>query len=584
MRGWLNINALVREGRLEVSFSYGRKRYRHDRIERLAAHYQDALRELIAHCCNGAVGLTPSDVPLSGLAQADLDRLATTLNLRDVEDIYPLSPMQQGMLFHTLRDDANDSYVNQLGIELFGVDAGKLRAAWQAISDRHAALRTGFVWQNLSGASQQVVHRHVTVPFVEEDCRDSPPAELDAALAEISRHDREKGFDILQPPLQRIRLIRLDENRHWLIWTHHHIFVDGWSSARLVAEVLQQASGEPLPAVQGSYRDYIAWQRSRDHESSERFWREVLAGLATPTLLASTLVATKTSRAEGHASIGLAVDAALTERLKSFAKHERVTLNTLIQGAWAQLLRRHSGQSAVCFGVTISGRPTELPGSEEMVGLFINTLPIVDAPNPEAIVGDWLRTLQEQNLALREHGWTPLYEVQRLAGHAGQPLFDSILVFENYPIDQGLLRGGEGGPRIGRVAHVTPTNYALAVAVFAVGDRLNIEFNYDARQFDEADILRLRDILQDLLVRIVANAERVLGDLRSASDEDARRILDWSGAAQLTSVPSCADVVTHIEVQAAQAPSAVAIVWGDQRIAYGELNGRANALARRLRL
>lgn len=584
MRGWLNINALVRAGRLELSFGYGRKRYRHATIERLAAHYQDALRELVVHCCNGAVGLTPSDVPLSGLAQADLDRLAATLDLRGVEDIYPLSPMQQGMLFHALRDGANDSYVNQVGLELFGVDAGKLRAAWQAVSDRHAALRTGFVWRNLSGASQQVVHRHVTVPFVEEDWRDSLHAELDAALAAISRHDREKGFDISQPPLQRIRLIRLDDNRHWLIWTHHHIFVDGWSSARLVAEVLQQVSGDSLPAVQGSYCDYIAWLQGRDHESAERFWRTALSGLDTPTLLANTLATRKTSKAEGHATIGLAVDAALTERLKSFAKHERVTLNTLIQGAWAQLLRRHSGQPAVCFGVTISGRPAELPCSEEMVGLFINTLPIVDAPNPEAIVGDWLRQLQEQNLALREHGWTPLYEIQRLASHAGQPLFDSILVFENYPVDEGLLRGREGSPRIGRVAHVTPTNYALAVAVFAADDRLNIEFNYDAGQFDEATVLRIRDILHDLLQRIVASAEQVLGGLRAVADQDARRIIDWSGAAQLTSASSCTDVVTYIEVQAAQAPSAVAIVWGDQRVAYGELNARANALARRLRL
>ncbi|MEY9984238.1 amino acid adenylation domain-containing protein [Bradyrhizobium yuanmingense] len=274
----------------------------------------------------------------------------------------------------------------------------------------------------------------------------------------------------------------------------------------------------------------------------------------------------------------------MTERLKSFAKHERVTLNTLIQGAWAQLLRRHSGQSAVSFGVTISGRPAELPGSEEMVGLFINTLPIVDATSPQAIVGDWLRQLQEQNLALREHGWTPLYDIQRLAGRAGQPLFDSILVFENYPIDEGVLRGGEGGPRLGRVAHVTPTNYALAVAVFAAGDRLNIEFNYDRSRVDEAAILRLRDILHALLERIAANSERALGDLSAAVERDARRALEWSGAARLTSASSCADVVMHIEAQAAQARSAIAIVCGDQRISYGELNARANALARRLRL
>ncbi|MCP3401820.1 non-ribosomal peptide synthetase [Bradyrhizobium sp. CCGB20] len=581
MRGWLNITGLVRESRLELTFGYGRRRYRPATVERLAAHYEDALRELVAHCCDGAFGLTPSDVALAGLGQVDLDRLATTLDPRGIEDIYPLSPMQQGMLFHALRDGPNDAYVNQIGLELFGVDAGKLRAAWQAVSDRHAALRTGFVWQNLSGAAQQVVYRHVTVPFVEEDWRDDTPMDLEAALAEISRHDRESGFDISQPPLQRIRLIRLDDNRHWLIWTHHHIFVDGWSSARLIAEVLQHASGDTLPAVQGCYRDYIAWLQGRDRESADRFWREALAGLETPTLLANAI--SKTSGAEGHASVGLAVDARLTERLKSFAKRERVTLNTLIQGAWAQLLRRHSGQSAVCFGVTISGRPAELPGSEEMVGLFINTLPIVDAPNPQTIAGDWLRQLQERNLALREHGWTPLYEIQRLAGHAGQPLFDSILVFENYPIDEGLLRGGEGGPRLGRVAHVTPTNYALAVAVFAASDRLNIEFNYDRCRFDEAAILRLRDILHDLLERIVANAERVLGDLRSVTDQDARRIFGWSGAAEAPPASS-ADVVTHIEAQAAQAPSAVALVWGDQHICYGELNARANALARRLRL
>ncbi|MCA1389298.1 amino acid adenylation domain-containing protein [Bradyrhizobium sp. IC3123] len=584
MRGWLNITGLVRDGRLELSLGYGRKRYRDATVERLAAHYKDALRELIAHCCNGAFGLTPSDVPLSGLAQVDLDRLAAALDLRGIEEIYPLSPMQQGMLFHALRDGANDAYVNQVGLELFGVDAGKLKAAWQIVSDRHAALRTGFVWQNLSGAAQQMVHRHVTVPFVEEDWRGSAPPDLQAALAEIFRRERAMGFDISRPPLQRIRLIRLDDDRHWLIWTHHHIFVDGWSSARLVAEVLQQASGRPLPAVQGGYRDYIAWLQGRDRESAERFWREALAGLEAPTLLANTLTPPKTSLAEGHASVGLAVDAALTERLKSFAKHERVTLNTLIQGAWAQLLRRHSGQSAVSFGVTISGRPAELPGSEEMVGLFINTLTIVDATSPQAIVGDWLRQLQEQNLALREHGWTPLYDIQRLAGRAGQPLFDSILVFENYPIDEGVLRGGEGGPRLGRVAHVTPTNYALAVAVFAAGDRLNIEFNYDRRRFDEAAILRFRDILHALLERIAANSERALGDLSAAVEQDARRALEWSGAARLTSASSCADVVMHIEAQAAQARSAIAIVCGDQRISYGELNARANALARRLRL
>ncbi|MGY3617881.1 amino acid adenylation domain-containing protein [Bradyrhizobium sp. USDA 10063] len=602
LRGWLNINGEVREGCLRLSFGYGRRRYRRETVERLARSYAAALRELVDHCTSGARGVTPSDVPLSGLRQADIDRLGMALDWRNVEDIYPLSPMQQGMLFHALRDGDDDVYVNQIGLELLDVDPAKLRAAWQAVSDRHAALRTGFVWQSLSGSAQQVVYRHVAVPFIEEDWRDrtielvrnGKPSELDAALAEASRRERGNGFDMSRPPLQRVRLIRLDDNRYWLIWTHHHIFLDGWSSARLIAEVPQHMDGGTLPGVHGSYRDYIAWLQSRDHKVSVAFWHDALATLETPTLLADALASTPPAPdASGHARLALTVDRELTDRLKTFAMRERITLNTLVQGAWAQLLRQHVGQSTVCFGVTVSGRPAELPGSEEMVGLFINTLPIVDEANPQTPVGVWLHRLQEKNLALREHGWTPLYEIQRLAGQAGRALFDSILVFENYPIDQALLGKSEGGPRLGQVEHVTPTNYALAVAVFAGPDVLKLEFNYDRTRFDDARLALLRDALRGLLQRIAESAERPLGDLGSSDNEEMRRILDWSGKAALaraaseTSRDSCSrlsfGVVAQIEKQAAQSPSAVALICGDEQISYRELNIRANRLARRLR-
>ena len=216
LRGWLNITGKVREGRLRLSFGYGRKRYRRETVERLAGLYETALRELVDHCTSGASGLTPSDVALSGLARPISIGWERHLDLRGVEDIYPLSPMQQGMLFHALRDGENDAYVNQVGLEVLGFDADKLRAAWQAVSDRHAVLRTGFVWRTCPASAQQVVYRHVTVPFVEEDWRDRAAAlersgRLDAALAEVSRRERESGFDLSRPPLQRVRLIRLDD-------------------------------------------------------------------------------------------------------------------------------------------------------------------------------------------------------------------------------------------------------------------------------------------------------------------------------------------------------------------------------------
>ncbi|MDQ8728327.1 non-ribosomal peptide synthetase [Bradyrhizobium sp. LHD-71] len=595
LRGWLNINGEVRDRRLRLSFGYGRKRYRRETIARLVQLYETALRELVDHCTSGACGITPSDVVLSDLTQAELDRLATTLDWRSIEDVYPLSPMQQGMLFHALRDGDADVYVNQVAIELIGIDAERLRAAWQVVSDRHATLRTGFIWRELSGSAQQVVYRQAGVPFVEEDWRERTAAlehsgrcdELDAALADVSRRERATGFDVSRPPLQRVRLIRLGEHRHWLIWTHHHIVLDGWSSARLVAQVLQHVNGVRLPAVQGSYRDYIAWLKGRERASSA-FWPAALVALEAPTFLADALASdhhisvVSTPDASGHARLSLLLDAKLTERLKAFAKRERVTLNTLVQGAWAQVLRRYVGQDAVCFGVTVSGRPAELPDAEEMVGLFINTLPIVDSANPQSSIGTWLRQLQEQNLALREHGWTPLYEIQRLAGHAGRALFDSILVFENYPIDEGLRGKGDRGPRLGRVEHVTPTNYALAVAVFAGSDGLNLDFNYDRARLDGSQMMKLRGALVGLLEQIVADAGRPQGILGAPDKGEIQRVLEWSGPAVSLSA-SHPTVVAQIEATAARSPSALALVCGKEEISYGELNARANRLARRLR-
>ncbi|WP_315833218.1 non-ribosomal peptide synthase/polyketide synthase [Bradyrhizobium prioriisuperbiae] len=586
---WLSINGQVRDGQLRLSFGYGRKRYRRETIEAFAEAYGLALRQLVEHCTGGACGVTPSDLPLSGLSQSELDVLS--LDWRAIEDVYPLSPMQQGMLFHALRDGESGIYVNQVAVEMRNLDPAKLQAAWEAVSSRHAVLRTGFVWQGLSGTAQQVVYRQVQVPFVEEDWRERAAtldrAALSQALAEASRAERAQGFDLSRPPLQRVRLIRLSDNSHWLIWTHHHILLDGWSSARLIAEVMQHEGGGALPAVQGRYRDYIGWLAARDRDASATFWRDALVRLEEPSLLADALAGGEradTDRA-GHGSLPLSIDAELTQRLQAFARRERVTLNTLVQGAWAQLLRRLTGQSVVSFGATVSGRPTELAGSEEMVGLFINTLPVVDGASPLTTIGAWLRDLQEQNLALRDHGWTPLNEIQRLAGRPGRPLFDSILVFENYPVDQAL-RGRDGEtPRFGRVEHVSFTNYAMTVAVFAAAETINLGFRFDRSRFDEAQVEHVQRSFRHLLERMADDAERALGELGSLEGAIARQVLAWSG--NVDQLPPAASVfrdgiVAQFEVHAARTPSARALVFGETSVSYGELNARANRLARRL--
>jgi amino acid adenylation domain-containing protein/non-ribosomal peptide synthase protein (TIGR01720 family) len=577
LRHRLTINAHVQGGRLQLSFGFSRKRYRTVTIERLADCFETALRELVAHCASGAHGLTPSDVPLSKLTQAELDSLR--LDWREVEDIYPLSPMQQGMLFHALHDDGTGVYVNQLTAEIRGLDSERLRGAWQAVSDRHAVLRTGFLWRELSGPPQQVVYRRAEMRIVEEDWRTQAaghaPAALDDALSVVAQRDRAAGFDLARPPLQRLTLLRLDDERHWLIWTHHHILMDGWSSARFMAEVMQLLEHGSLPAQRSHYRDYIAWLQTRNHDAAADFWRAALAELDEPSLLASA----NTTEAMDHGSLVMAVDHDLSARLQQYATRERITMNTVVQAAWAQLLRRQTGQDTVCFGVTVSDRPADLVGAEDIIGLFINTLPMIDHAHPQQSVGDWLRDLQDRNLALREHGWMPLADIQRLAGRAGHPLFDSILVYENYPVDQAL-KTGRGQLSASRTRILETSNYPLFVSIGLDG-QLRLVFNFQRRHFDEGQIGRLQTAFVALLASISRDAGQAVGCIAVDDPEDLAMLARVNATA---ASEQFAGIVAQCEAQAARAPDAIAIVHGDETISYGELNARANRLARRLRL
>ncbi|WP_315752519.1 MULTISPECIES: non-ribosomal peptide synthase/polyketide synthase [unclassified Bradyrhizobium] len=583
---WLSINGQVLDGQLRLTFSFGRRRYRRATIERLAACYSAALRELVAHCTSGVHGLTPSDVPLSGLSQPELDLLGASRDWRDIEDIYPLSPMQQGMLFHALRDGDSGNYVSQIAVDVSGADAARLRAAWQAVTARHAVLRTAFVWKELSGAPQQVVHRQAPVPFVEEDWRDrvdsmDQPAR-DAALAEVAAAEWRAGFDLSRLPLQRVRLIDLDGGVFRLIWTHHHILLDGWSAARLIGEIMQHVGGASLGAPRGRYRDYIAWLQRQDREASSMFWSRSLSTLGEPSLLADALGG-PAAPADGHASIDLVIDAVKTERLQVAARRERVTLNTLLQGAWGQLLRRLTGQDVVCFGATISGRPPEIAGVEEAVGLFINTVPALEDARPQTPVGEWLRSLQDRNVDLREQGWMPLHEIQRLAGRAGRPLFDTIFVFENYPVDAALRDQAGGGPRASRAEQISITNYALTVAVFVTDAGIRLGFRYDRSRFDQVQIERIQAAFACLLGRIADDSSRPVAELHGLDAAALQRVLGWSsGPAAPTVKDGFVDVVTQIEQQVARAPAAMALISDQEGISYAELNAQANRLARQI--
>ncbi|WP_042703453.1 non-ribosomal peptide synthetase, partial [Azospirillum sp. B506] len=584
---WLGIDGRVYDGELVFDWSYSRAVLSPSVVDGLASDYEEELRSLVAQCEASAGGLTPSDVPLAGLTQAQLDALA--LPARELEDLYPLSPMQQGMLFHALEGAAEGTtpYVTQLAVDVEGLEEERFAAAWGWVTARHAVLRTGFLWGGDLAAPLQAVWGRVDDAVSVLDWRDRG-AGLDEALRGLEREERARGFDLARPPLQRVVLVRLGAGRHRLIWTSHHLLLDGWSSARLVGEALSHYRGGDIPAAAGRYRDYIAWLARQDGASSERFWRGRLSGLEAPTLLASCLPCRNPQG--GHGVVRTRLDAAATRRLQAFAQAQRVTLNTLVQGAWALLLRRYSGQETVAFGATVSGRPADLAGVEETLGLFINTLPVVERPPADAGVGDWLRGLQQRNLELREHEHTPLHEVQRWAaadlGTTGgeRALFDSIVVFENYPVDEALKTQTDDRLRFGFAETVDDTHYAMTLTVRA-GENLDLGFGYRRDRFDPGPVRELSELFAGLLDRMASDAEIPVGALDLLEGERRRRCLEeWSGRTGPT-LPSWSGMRLHrlIEAQVQRTPDATALVHPDGSLTYGALNARANRLARLLR-
>src|SRR5436309_7154391 len=444
-------------------------------------------------------------------------------NVDLIEDIYPLTPMQQGMLFHALYAPGSEAYFEQLSCGLAGsLDAAAFRRAWQRVMDRHAVLRTAFDWEE-TAEPMQVVFRQLELPFEELDWRSLPASERRQRLATFLSADRERGFPPGAPPLMRLALIHLADEEHFFVWSHHHLLLDGWCLSLVLREVLACydafRQGRDLHLqLPRPYRDYIAWLGGRDEAAAEAFWRRTLGSLAAPTRL-PVVAPAPAGGAEVIRREEARLPAALTASLETFSRRRRVTLSTLFQGAWALLLARYAGEEEVTFGVVVSGRPPELRGAESMVGMFINTLPLrLDVPADQPL-DRWLLDLQDRLAEMREHEHTPLVDIQGWSGvPAGLPLFETLLAFENYPLDPEVLeRGGTLGLR--DLALADRTSYPLALNV-APGEELRVRLSYDARRVDGETAGRLLRHLATLLRGALADPEAPLAGLPILAQEE----------------------------------------------------------------
>ncbi|CAM3627150.1 non-ribosomal peptide synthase/polyketide synthase [Kibdelosporangium persicum] len=576
----IDIVGVVENGELGLSWQYSDQIHDETTVQRLADEMIQELKRIIEHCTRPeAGGRTPSDFPLTRLTQSQVDEIAG--DGRSVADIYPLTPLQAGMLFHSLVDNGSTAYFDQFQLRLSGVsEPAVLAEACRRVVNRTPALRTSLVWEGLDDPVQ-VVHRRVDVPTVQHDWRHLSEEDQRVALAELVEADAAAGMDLSRPPLTRLAVARLTDDEVLLVWTAHHVLMDGWSLAQVLAEMCEQytatVSGRnPKLPSRRPFRDYLRWLGEQDQAAAEEHWRAVLSGFTAPTRLPYDRPPAEAHRSESSGSVRLEVSAEQSARLHHLARLGGLTVNTIVQGAWALLLSRYSGEHDVAFGVTVSGRPADLPGVESMVGMFINTVPARVRVQDGQDVLAWLRTLQSEQAESRPFDFVALAQLQSWSDvPAGTGIFDSVVVFENYPVDE-LVNAGQG-IRIEDVQGRDTTSYPLALTAH-ISDRLRLELEYDPDLFDSTTIERMVGHLDVLLAGVADRPESPLRELPLLTARESHRLLiEWNDTAR--DVPSVT-FPEMFEQQVARTPHETALVCGDTRFDFDELNQRANRLAR----
>ncbi|MBL1104055.1 non-ribosomal peptide synthase/polyketide synthase [Streptomyces sp. 5-8] len=578
----LDVSALVTDGELEITWHYSDQVHRPGTVRELADGMVRALAGIARHCARpDAGGRTPSDFPLARLDQAGVDRLAG--DGRDVEDLLPLTPLQEGMLFHRLVGGPDDVYVDQAALLLEGVtDLDALALAWQRVTDRTPALRTSVVWEGVP-VPLQVVHRRVAVPVTLLDWRETDAGERAERLARLRADDLERGLDLGTAPLMRLTLVRLPDARLHLLWTSHHLILDGWSLAQVLTEVFEEytaltTGAPPRPTARRPFGDYVRWLAGQDGAAAHAHWSAVLAGFATPTPLPADRVRRPghETRSAGVHTAGLSAE--VSARLARTARAAGLTLGTVVQGVWALLLSRYSAERDVLFGTTVSGRPDDLPGVESMVGMFINTLPTRVRVDGDRTAVAWLAELQEAQAEARRFAAVSLAELTSLSDvPAGSPLFDSMVAFENYPFDQARSAGS--AIRLADVSARDATNYPLVLRAYQ-GERFGFDLAYDPELFDATTVQGIADRLCLLLTELADDPDRPVRTLAWTTAGERRRILaDWNG----TEEGRPADTLHGLfAAQAARTPHAEAVTCGDDRLDYAGLDARSGQLAHRL--
>jgi amino acid adenylation domain-containing protein len=566
--------AMVSGGCLRVQWLYSRAAHRSETIETAARRFGMALRYLLTGAAlESAQAAVASDFPL-----ADLDGDAVVQLLEasaPVADIWPLTPLQEGILVHALHDGDAGVYGQQVAVDLHGaLDRQALHRAWVELARRHEMLRVEFRWRDLPGP-RQVVQRETPIEMEFLDWSMNSAASQERRWKEWLGADRARGFNLACVPLWRATVIQLAEYRWRLVWSHHHLLLDGWSLPVVFRQLLELYSGAPAAGPPFNYRDYLAWLGKRDARAAAVFWKEYLAGYKPAGGLEIGAVPTASMRdtPAARASQRRELSPEATRALRELAQGLQVTMGACIQAVWALALARWTRQSDVVFGLVVSGRPPELPGVESAVGMFINTLPLrVRVPRGEP-VGEWLRDLHRQTAQLGQFESSRLVDIQSCSEvPRGQSLFEALLIIENYPLGE-VLGDALAGITFGKVETFEQTS--LPLNLYAVpGGRLELRIEYDTARFFDVPIGVLADSVKWLLESLPSHAAAPVQMLTLAPPQ----AIDAIARAPIGDL-----VHRRVSKWAARTPARIAVAAVDGSLSYAELETRSNQLAHRLR-
>ena len=498
--------------------------------------------------------------------------------MKNVEDIYKLTPVQEGILFHALAAPNSGAYIEQLVHTFHGAfEPARFQAAWDKVFVRHTALRSIFLWDEID-EPLQIVRQQVALPWQFEDWRERDAQTQETDFSTLLATDRRQGFDLAQAPLSRMRLIRIGESQWQFLWTFHHLLLDGWSVALVIREVLLLYSdqNQSLPKAR-PFNDYVAWLQAEDDQQSEAYWKETLAGFTETTRLN---IVHEANEPDGYQRTEHFVDPQLMESVKKVARKHEVTLNTIIHGIWALVLSRYTNQDDLVFGSTLSGRPASLPGIESLIGCCINTLPFrVQVAEQESLF-DWLSALQQSHLRMRGHESSSLRAIQSWSAlPTGSPLFESLVVLENFP--ESLTELEELGLSLNDLDIHEQSNFPLALIVVPEKERLRLLLNHETETIDSFMANELLDYIETLLRWFVQFPEARLSGRPALTIKAQEKLNTWSKVPKITNLAETS-ILALIQDQCGKRPDHIAMIHRGREWSYQEMDHRANALAKRL--